>query len=321
MSSLMGTPPGPVPPGPEELSRDPITGLSTESFFRRRLPEEFALAREREANGTLLAVMLDNLVAINRIHGRNGGDEALRAVAYVLSNYRAAPGRESHLVFRLGGPAFGYFIPACTAPQAREAAEDLHRLVRESELYLERLTISIGIVNLYEFFLDVGTREELALRVEQTAFYRLSLAERQGGNTISDSSGTAPEIVANRPTVLLIDPELASMDLLIHALQGVDLMVNVSTDGEGAMELIEAEPPSLIICEAMTPRLDGFAIRERLQTKAAWNAIPFILVSHKKNEDLIRKAAQLDIRHFFRKPVSLIEVAGLAENLTRRTSR
>jgi diguanylate cyclase (GGDEF)-like protein len=317
----MDTPTGAVPPGSEELARDPITGLATESFFRLRLPQEFTLAREKEANGSLLAVMLDNLVAINRLHGRNGGDEALRAVAYVLSNYRAAPGREAHLVFKLGGPAFGYFIPDCTAAQAREAAENLHRLVLESELYLERLTISLGIVNFYEFFLEEGTAEELALRVEQTAFHRLSLAEKQGGNTISDSSGTATEIVASRPRILLIDPEPSSMDLLMQALEAADLGVVVITEGEGALELIEKEPPNLIICEAMTPRLDGFAIRERLQTKTAWNAIPFILVSHRKNEDLIRKAAALDIRHFFRKPVSLVEVAGLVENLTRRAAR
>ena len=70
----------------------------------------------------------------------------------------------------------------------------------------------------------------------------------------------------------------------------------------------------------MCPRLNGFTLRERLQTNALWNAIPFILVSHRKNEDLIRKAVERDIRHFFRKPVSLTEVAGLAVNLTRKAS-
>jgi hypothetical protein len=33
---------------------------------------------------------------------------------------------------------------------------------------------------------------------------------------------------------------------------------------------------------------------------------------------LIRKAVERDIRHFFRKPVPLTEVAGLVINLTRR---
>jgi diguanylate cyclase (GGDEF)-like protein len=321
MSSLKETPGGRAPPGQEERTRDPITGLPNETVFHRRLPEEYSLARERENNGAVLAVMLDNLVPINRMHGRSGGDEALRAVAYLLSNYRAAPGREAHQVFKLGGPAFGYFIPACTEMQARAAAEELHRLAAESELFLERLTVSIGIVNFYEFFLEEGAPEELALRVEQTALHRMTLSEQQGGNTISDSSGISPETVADSPRVLLVDPEPSSMDLLMRALETANIQVSVRTDGESALQFLEAETPSLIICEAMTPRLDGFGVRERLQTRAAWKAIPFILVSHRKNEDLIRKAVALDIRHFFRKPVSLTEVVGLVENITRRSAR
>jgi diguanylate cyclase (GGDEF)-like protein len=310
-----------VRPGTEETVRDPITSLAAETFFRSRLPREFAQAREKETNGSLLAVTLDGLIEINRAHGRNGGDEALRAVAQVLSNYRAGAGREAHLVFKLGGPTFGYFIPACTAGQARQAAEDLHRLALESELYLERLSISIGIVNFYEFFMEEGTPDELALRVEQTAFHRLSLAGQQGGNTICDSSGTTVSEVTERPRILIVDPEPGSMDLLKHVLEADDMTVDVRADGEGAMEYIEEQAPTVVICEAMTPRLDGFAIRERLRTKSSWNAIPFILVSHRKNEDFIRKAVALDIRHFFRKPVSLVEVAGLVENLTRRAAR
>jgi len=317
----METPPDPTPRGEQGLSRDPLTGLQNEIIFRQQLPEGFALAHARETNGALLAVKVDNIVAINRMHGRNGGDEALRAVAYVLANYRAGQGRESHVVFKVGGPVFGYFIPSCTAQQARGTAEDLHRLVMESELFLEKLTVSIGLVNFYEFFLEEGTREDVAHRVEQTAFHRLSQAEQQGTNTICDSSGIGAETVSDRPQILLIEPDPGSMELLVRALKAADIVVHVREDGESALQFIEATQPSLIMCEAMTPQLDGFAIRDRLRTKAAWNAIPFLLVSHKKNEDLIRKAVEHDIRHFFRKPVSLTEVVGLVTNLTRSPAR
>ena len=165
MSGQTQSTPGPELEGSARLGRDPLTGLQGEHLFRLQFPEEFALARARETNGALIAVKLDNIIGINRAHGRTGGDDALRAVAYVLSNYRGSPGRESHVVFKIGGPVFGYFIPQCPAPQARQAAEDLHRLVMESEIYLERLTVSVGVVNLYEFFMEEGSREELALRV------------------------------------------------------------------------------------------------------------------------------------------------------------
>jgi len=313
--------PPPEIEGLGRLGRDPLTGLPGEHLFRLQFPEEFALARARETNGALLAVKVDNIISINRAHGRGGGDDALRAVAYVLSNYRGAAGRESHVVFKLGGPVFGYFIPQCSAPQAREAAEELHQLVMDSELYLERLTVSVGLVNLYEFFMEEGSREDLALRVEQAALFRLTLAEQQGANTICDTSSVAAESAAERPSILLVEPDPASMELLVRALKGADLSVSVREDGESAMTLIEATPPGVIICEAMSPRLNGFTIRERLRTNALWSGIPFILVSHKKNDDLVRKAVEHDIRHFFRKPVNLVEVVGLVTNITRSGGR
>jgi diguanylate cyclase (GGDEF)-like protein len=321
MSGQWDTPQGPPMDGLNRLGRDPLTGLQNEHLFRAQFPEEFALARTRETNGALLAVKLDNILEINRTHGRTGGDEALRALAYVIANYRGAEGRESHVVFKVGGPILGYYIPQCTDVQARQVAEDLHRLVIDSEQYIERLTVSIGVANLYEFFLEEGTREELALRVLQAAFYRLSLAEQQGTNTICDSSAVGAETTATRPRVLLVEPEAQSMLLLVRALEAADLTVDVREDGEGAMAYIQATPPALIICEALAPRISGFTIRERLRTNALWNAIPFILVSHKKSEDLIRKAVENDIRHFFQKPISLLEVVGLVTNITRKTSR
>jgi diguanylate cyclase (GGDEF)-like protein len=298
--------------------RDPLTGLPDEHLFRLHLPLDFARARERERNGALLVIMLDDIVAINEKYGRASGDEAIRAVAYILQNVRAGAGRQSHLLFKIGGPLFAYYLTEASAPEARAVAEEIREKVLQSETYLQRLTVSIGIVNFHELFLEDGSREQMARRLEQTALYRMRVAGKQGANTICDSSRISAAAVSTRPTVLLVDPEPGSMELLIRALEAAELVVQICRDGESAVEAIKAKPPSVIICEAMCPRLNGFTIRERLQANALWNSIPFILVSHRKNEDLIRKAVDRDIRHFFRKPVPLTEVAGLVINLTRR---
>ncbi len=307
-----------APAGSQRYLRDPLTGLPDEHLFRRQLPLGFARARDRERNAALLAINLDDIVAINEKYGRASGDEAIRAVAYILQNVRASAGRESHQLFKIGGPLFVYYLPEASAPEARAVAEEIHEKVQQSETYLQRLTVSIGIVNFYELFLEDGSREQMALRLEHIALYRLRIAGRQGTNTICDSSQISATTVSTRPTVLLVDPEPGSMELLIRALEAAELVVQICQDGESAMDAIKAKPPNVIICEAMSPRLNGFTIRERLQTNVLWSSIPFILVSHRKNEDLIRKAVERDIRHFFRKPVPLTEVAGLVINLTRR---
>ncbi len=305
----------------ERLTRDPLTGLPGEHLFRDHVAAAFGRAREQERNGALLLVRLDDIIAINTQHGRAGGDDALRAVAHILESWGSGAGRESHVAFKLGGPLFGYSIPACTAAEARAAAEALHETVQASQAFVRRLTVSIGIANYYELFMEDGTREQLSLRAEQTALYRLDIAVRQGGNTVCDSSDTAEADVSARARILLVDPEPESMELLVRSLQSAGIVVTVAQDGEAALDSVQARTPAAIICEAMTPRLDGFTLRERLRANVLWNAIPFILVSHRKNEELIRKAVAADIRHFFRKPVSLTEVTGLVTNITRSAGR
>ncbi len=301
----------------DRLATDPLTGLRNEHLFRLRLPHEFAAARERETNAALIVARLDNLVALNAAHGRQAGDQALRAIAQVLEGCRSTGGRSADSVFRLGGPVFGYYIAACSAAEARATAEEIRRRVRESELALEPLTASIGVVNFYELFLAEGTPEEIARRVEEVAVFRLGVAQGQGANTVCDSSDIASSAVSTRLSVLVIDPDAPSLELLFHALTAADLEVVSCLDGETALERIAAQPPAVIICEAMTPRLDGFTIRERLRANAFWNTIPFIMLSHRKSEDEVRKAVRGDIRHFFRKPISVTEVAGLVTNVTR----
>ncbi len=304
-------------PSEDRLAIDALTGLHNEQLFRLRFPEEFRRARESETNGALLAVRIDNIVAINARHGRGVGDDVLRAIARILSGLRSQPQRAGHLAVRLGGPLFAYYAPSCSAPQAREIAEEILRLVRQSEQSLARLYVSIGLVNLYELFLDEGTDEQIALRAEQAALYRLHVAHEQGANTICDSTEVESPAGSGRTTVLLVEPEPASLALLVAALEAADIAVRVCEDGETALSLIESEPPTVIIAEAMASRLDGFTLRERLRSNVLWNEIPFILVSHRKNEELIRKAVDLDIRHYFRKPISVTEVAGLVANLAR----
>ncbi|HYW85840.1 MAG TPA: diguanylate cyclase, partial [Spirochaetia bacterium] len=225
--------PGPLPlTGPERLTHDPLTGLRNEHLFRLQLPTEFARARDVETNGALVAIKLDNILAINAQHGRRGGDEALRAVAYLLENYRSSAGQGSHLVFKLSGPVFGYYIPACSAPEALAAAEQMRDRVTTSDLYIGRLSVSLGAVNFYEFFREEGTREEIALRIEQTAFHRLAIAERTGGNTICDSTDISAAAVSARPVVLMVDPQPDSVELLVQALEAAEFTVTTCTDGE-----------------------------------------------------------------------------------------
>lgn len=258
------------------------------------LIEAFTAARKREANGALIAVAA-------RTAGR--ADASLAAVS------RAVRGRPGASVQPFGPSSIAVILAACSAPDARSAAEAVRAALAPA-------AVAAGIVNFYEFFTAEGTSMEIAREIARTAAHRLAEAANRA-DLVCDASDLAASAEQDRPVVVVVEPDPVSVELLTAALEAAGFEVRSFQNGEAAMASLEASPPSLVVCEAMSPRMNGFVIRERLNASPRLAAIPFILVSHRKTEEMIRRAAEADIRHFFRKPLSVAEVVGLAVNLTR----
>lgn len=253
----------------------------------------FTEARKREANGALLAV---------QVRPDKGVGASLATV------YRAIRERAGAVAHSLGGSTITWILPICSAPEARVAAE----AVRAS---LAPAVSAVGIANFYEFFLSDGTPAEIAREIERTARHRLDAAVGSGG--VRDTSDRAATGGEHGLKVYVIEPDPVSVELLSAALEAVGFAVSSFQNGEAAVASIEADPPSLVICEAMTPRLNGFVIHDRMRATRRLAGIPFILICHRKTEEMIHRAVEADIRHFHRKPLSIVEITGLARNLTR----
>ena len=71
--------------------------------------------------------------------------------------------------------------------------------------------------------------------------------------------------------------------------------------------------PELIISEVLLPKVDGFALRERLRQNSSSQAIPFFFLSHLKDHEGIQRALALDVdvEHYLQKPYILPELIGL----------
>ena len=60
--------------------------------------------------------------------------------------------------------------------------------------------------------------------------------------------------------------------------------------------------------------MDVFLVREKLLMQSGTKNIPFIIMSHLKNEDSVRRAVALNINHYFKKPYILSELLGIVKN-------
>ncbi len=206
-------------------------------------------------------------------------------------------------------------------PEATRLAEELRKAVSESAMFLEQVTVSVGVASVDEVTAAGGDADGgkaaavLVDRLLDRAQSRLRIARAGGRNTVC---ATDPEggPLTGGANILIADPDAPYLEVLTRQLNARGYSVLVAEDGEDALDVIAQIVPDVIVCEAMLPKLNGFSIREELRHSSRLSEIPFILISHRKNDELIEKAGLLGIVHFLRKPFSLVELTGLLRNLT-----
>lgn len=135
-----------------ELAKLAATDGLTDLPNRRQLDEaveaEWARARRSTKPLSLLMIDVDHFKAFNEQHGHAGGDEALRSVAYTISqNIR----RPADIAARYGGEEFVVVLPETDLPGALARGEQIRRAVEQMPLFdgAERpVTVSIGVASM-----------------------------------------------------------------------------------------------------------------------------------------------------------------------------
>lgn len=161
---------------------DPRTGLLNRYASFRALDEAIAQGKQSGEPVSVFLLDIDMFNRINEEYGRRAGDEVLVRLGKILENNFQGTG----LCGRTGGDEFLVILPGQPADSAFILAEEVRRLVDESEIqgavgthgYSLRFHISGGIASSPG---DAGERVDL-LRKASEALYR---SKRIGRNRIS----------------------------------------------------------------------------------------------------------------------------------------
>jgi diguanylate cyclase (GGDEF)-like protein len=290
----------------------PITGLPDADEFRRTLQ---SMVGTQPDDIWMFDVGIDRIESINATYGREVGDRALRAVAQVLEYVRERSGEDEEArLFRHDGPTFAYLFRG-SLPRALEVAEQIRKEIGESEAFFEPLSASIGMVSVGELWDGRKGTEDLLKDLQAVATLRLRIARQNGGNTVCAASPTESSSSFTSGTVLIVDPEYDQVRPLVRALEEEGISVVTAAEGIEALQVLNQIAPDVVVSEVAVPKVDGFGLRERLSRSSEFSGIPFVLLSHRKDDELIRRAASLGVVHYFRKPASSIELSELVKNL------
>jgi EAL domain-containing protein (putative c-di-GMP-specific phosphodiesterase class I) len=118
-------------------------------------------------------------------------------------------------------------------------------------------------------------------------------------------------------TVLVLDDDVANVQLLASVLQGAGLRrIVVATEGRTALDMVKDVGPDVILLALHMRQMDGYEVLEEL---AAMNGdlgyLPVLVLTVDTTKDAVHRALSLGARDFLTKPFDSTEVVLRVRNL------
>ncbi len=280
--------------------RDPISGMYTrvyaDSFIHSLIlnGSDFSAA----------FVRIDHIKDLNRRLGARDVDVLLGDFAKILMERET----EGYL-FRWTGPVFLLIIEG-EGSMIFPRLEKRLKAIAEERRFAIPITASVALVRSSELGGDALPQLQAFSRE------RLKLLERRGGNAILDKSDLVTD---ERPFVMVMDADTLFLDYLVESFSREGFRAIGAARGGQALEFMDETRPELVIVDRSLPQFDAFQIRTRMKASVDLHDIPFILLTSGKNDQLVTQAHSLDIYHVFEKPVSIVELVGIAKSLLGRS--
>lgn len=121
---------------------------------------------------------------------------------------------------------------------------------------------------------------------------------------------------AKKTTILAADDDPQLLRLVTRNLQLEGYDVLGASDGQQALELIETNPPDLVLLDVMMPKMDGFTVCYRLRE---FSSVPIIIVTARgQDQDKVR-GLDLGADDYLTKPFSVDELLARVRAVLRRS--
>lgn len=116
-------------------------------------------------------------------------------------------------------------------------------------------------------------------------------------------------------SVLYVDDESSTRELMARMLRWKGLAVKTAGDGRTALQMVAHHRPDIIVTDIMMPDMDGISMSREVRKISS--EIPIIIVSAFLHEQYLADLRNLGISHFIMKPVRMDRLFGSIETCCR----
>lgn len=119
--------------------------------------------------------------------------------------------------------------------------------------------------------------------------------------------------------LLTIEDDLPLRETLVEILELYGHTVLQAGDGEEGVEIFSKTAPDLVLCDINMPKMDGFAVLEKIKKLVGAGELPpFIFLSAKTEQKNIKYGLSMGAVDFVTKPYSATELLKLIDLRLKR---
>ncbi|MCA9918884.1 MAG: response regulator [Anaerolineales bacterium] len=116
-------------------------------------------------------------------------------------------------------------------------------------------------------------------------------------------------------SVLIVDDEAMTRNLLRLMLERTGLRIFEAADGVEALAVVAQEKPDMLILDVMMPNMDGITVCERLRAQEETAELPIVLLSARTSPEAVRMGMAAGATKYVGKPVGRAEITSLVQEL------
>jgi two-component system, OmpR family, response regulator MtrA len=120
--------------------------------------------------------------------------------------------------------------------------------------------------------------------------------------------------------VLVADDDADVRELIVFRLERAGYRVVTAGDGQRAVELALAERPDICVIDVMMPKLDGYAVTERLRAADELDGMPIMLLTASVEDAAVDRGFAAGADEYVKKPFSHRELLNRIERALERAS-
>ena len=278
----------------EKLYQDALTGVYNRRYYEDRI-------KKMTASVGVAMIDMDDFKIYNDTYGHNAGDLAL--ITTVEAIRRCI--RKNDTLIRYGGDEFLLVLQGISETMFREKLKQSRTEIYNANVptYSRlQLSASIGGVmsagrTVEETVMEADKFMYLAKNRKNTVVTEKDFANEEG------EDGTALEALKVKQQILIVDDSEMNREILTEMLQD-DFRILEAENGEEALKMLKQYDTgiSLMLLDIVMPVMNGFEVLAAMAREHWMDDIPVIMISSEGSEDYIRRAYEMGIADYIRRP-------------------